>query len=91
MTIHIEIYTKKKCPYCDSAKKLLIQKSLNFLEIPVDNNEKNNTYSEMYKRSGRTTVPQIFINKIHIGGSDDLNTLNEQGKLDELLINPINQ
>lgn len=82
---NIEIYTKKNCPYCNRAKKLLIQKSLNFIEIPIENN-KNNTREEMHKRSnGQVTVPQIFINGIHIGGSDDLYILNNQGKLDHLL------
>lgn len=78
---YIEIYTKKKCPYCEKAKKLLITKSLNFKEISIDNDQNNKIRSEMYKRSGRTTVPQIFINGTHIGGSDDLHVLNEQGKL----------
>lgn len=82
---YIEIYTKKNCPYCDRAKKLLNQKSLNFIEISIENN-KNNVKEEMYKRSGgRTTVPQIFINGLHIGGSDDLHILNDQGKLNDLL------
>lgn len=87
---YIEIYTKKNCPYCKKAKKLLTKKSLNFLEIPIDNDTHENARLEMYKRSGRTTVPQIFINTIHIGGSDDLHTLNDQGKLDDFLINSIN-
>lgn len=82
---NIEIYTKKNCPYCNRAKKLLIQKSLNFIEIPIENN-KNNAREEMHKRSGgHVTIPQIFINGIHIGGSDDLCILNNQGKLDHLL------
>lgn len=85
----IEIYTKKNCPYCDRAKNLFIQKSLNFIEILINNDDKKNKiYLEMYKRSGRTTVPQIFINGIHIGGSDDLHILNNQGKLD-LFVNKI--
>lgn len=83
---YIEIYTKKNCPYCESAKNLLKKKSLHFIEIPIENNKYNNVHSEMYKRSGRTTVPQIFINGIHIGGSDDLHHLDKQKKLDHLLI-----
>lgn len=86
---YIEIFTKKNCPYCESAKKLLTKKSLNFTEILIENN-KSTTYLEMFKRSGRTTVPQIFINHIHIGGSDDLHALDENNKLDHLLIKPKN-
>lgn len=84
--IYIEIYTKKHCPYCNRAKELFIKKSLNFIEIPIKNNKKDNKYIEMHKRSGCNTVPQIFINGMHIGGSDDLYNLNNQGKLDEILI-----
>ncbi|URJ25072.1 glutaredoxin 3 [Candidatus Blochmannia ocreatus (nom. nud.)] len=85
--INIEIYTKKNCPYCDRAKKLLIKKSLNFTEISIDNLQlSNNIVKTMIERSnGRTTVPQIFINNKHIGGSDDLILLNDSGKLDILL------
>ncbi|URJ29815.1 glutaredoxin 3 [Blochmannia endosymbiont of Camponotus sp.] len=80
---YIEIYTKKNCPYCDRAKSLLIKKSLDFKEITIDdNNLLNNMYIEMKQRSnGCTTVPQIFIDGLHIGGSDDLVSLNNQGKL----------
>lgn len=88
---YIEIYTKKNCPYCERAKKLLIKKSLDFIEILIKKNEKDNIYLEMHKRSGCTTVPQIFINGIHIGGSDNLYNLNSQGKLDLLLINSKNK
>lgn len=84
---YIEIYTKKTCPYCEKAKQLLIKKSLDFQEISIDNDQNNKIRSEMYKRSGRTTVPQIFINGIHIGGSDDLHILNDQGKLNNLCSN----
>lgn len=83
---NIEIYTKKNCPYCNRAKKLLIKKSLNFVEIPIDTDD--NVRAAMKKRSGgRITVPQIFINDIHVGGSDDLHSLNNQGKLEHLLKN----
>lgn len=84
--IYIEIYTKKNCPYCERAKKFLTKKSLDFIEIPIENSKESDTYLKMHKRSGRTTVPQIFINGIHIGGSDDLLSLHNQGKLNYLLI-----
>lgn len=85
---YIEIYTKKKCPYCERAKALLIKKSLDFKEISVDySNLSDDKNIEMRQRSGgRTTFPQIFINGLHIGGSDDLMLLNDQGKLDLILI-----
>ncbi|WP_331828558.1 glutaredoxin 3 [Candidatus Blochmannia sp. SNP] len=84
---YIEIYTKINCPYCDRAKKLLIKKSLDFKEIPIDhNNSSNSMYIEMQQRSnGCTTVPQIFINGLHIGGSDDLISLDNEGQLNLIL------
>ncbi|URJ28185.1 glutaredoxin 3 [Candidatus Blochmannia vicinus (nom. nud.)] len=80
---YIEIYTKRNCPYCERAKSLLIKKSLDFKEIIIDNhNSLNSVYIEMQQRSnGCTTVPQIFIDGLHIGGSDDLISLDNQGKL----------
>ncbi|URJ31749.1 glutaredoxin 3 [Blochmannia endosymbiont of Camponotus modoc] len=86
---YIEIYTKKNCPYCERAKTLLTKKSLDFREISVDCNNLSDSISiEMRQRSGgRTTFPQIFIDGLHIGGSDDLVLLNAQGKLDLILIN----
>ncbi|URJ26212.1 glutaredoxin 3 [Blochmannia endosymbiont of Camponotus modoc] len=86
---YIEIYTKKNCPYCERAKALLTKKSLDFREISVDCNNLSDSISiEMRQRSGgRTTFPQIFIDGLHIGGSDDLVLLNAQGKLDLILIN----
>ncbi|WP_159715032.1 glutaredoxin 3 [Blochmannia endosymbiont of Camponotus nipponensis] len=86
---YIEIYTKKHCPYCDRAKALFKKKSLDFKEIPVDINDSDDSIGiEMRQRSGgRTTLPQIFINGLHIGGSDDLEFLNNQGKLDLIVMN----
>ncbi|URJ24425.1 glutaredoxin 3 [Candidatus Blochmanniella camponoti] len=86
---YIEIYTKKNCPYCERAKALLTKKSLDFREISVDCSNLSDSISiEMRQRSGgRTTFPQIFIDGLHIGGSDDLVLLDNQGKLDLILIN----
>jgi glutaredoxin 3 len=64
------IYTSEVCPYCNIAKQLLKQKGLSYTEIRVDLDEK--AREEMIARSGRRTVPQIFIDDQHIGGSDDL-------------------
>lgn len=77
------MYTKTICPYCTRAKTLLASKNQNFTEISLD--EHPEKIEEMVEKSQRQTVPQIFINGQAIGGFDDLNALNQQGKLDELL------
>lgn len=80
----IIIYTTKICPYCIRAKNLLTSKNMSFEEIDVSDN--NELREEMIKKAGgRRTVPQIFINGQHIGGFDDMNLLNQEGKLDNLL------
>lgn len=79
----IEIYTKAWCPYCHRAKQLLHSKGLHFQEVSVDNDAKQ--MERMQSRSGRKTVPQIFIDGRHIGGSDDLESANQTGALDQLL------
>lgn len=79
----IIIYSSLTCPYCDHAKELLDQKGLAYKEVNVDENP--NDLREMVEKSGRRTVPQIFINGKHIGGFDDLRRLNESGKLDALV------
>ena len=80
----IEIYTKLLCPYCARAKALLQSKGAAYDEFDITmGGEKR---AEMLARSnGRTTVPQIFIEGRHIGGSDDLIALDEAGGLDPLL------
>jgi glutaredoxin 3 len=72
------------CGFCLRAKRLLDMKKIDYQEYPVDFDRPKK--AEMVERSnGRTTVPQIFINGRHIGGCDDLMSLEQQGKLDELL------
>jgi glutaredoxin 3 len=80
----VEIYTKFLCPYCSRAKRLLGDKQVEYEEYEISGNvEKRN---EMIQRAnGRTTVPQIFIDDRHIGGSDDLAALEAGAKLDALL------
>jgi glutaredoxin 3 len=80
---NIEIYTKATCPFCHRAKALLQSKGAQFNEIAIDNDPKKR--EEMIERSGRTTVPQIFIDGQHIGGCDDLHALDAKGGLDSLL------
>jgi len=80
----VEIYTKMLCPYCSRALRLLASKGVNFEEIDITLGGPKRV--EMIQRAqGRTTVPQIFINDRHIGGSDDLAVLDAQGGLDPLL------
>ena len=80
----VEIYSKAYCPFCVRAKALLAQKSVIYREIEIDKNPE--LRPEMITRSkGITTVPQIFINNLHIGGCDDLFELNYKAKLDDLL------
>jgi glutaredoxin 3 len=84
MTTTVEIYTKFACPYCVRAKHLLDSKGVTYTEYDVTMGGAKR--AEMVARaSGARTVPQIFINDIAIGGSDDLRTLDAQGKLDSLL------
>ena len=80
----VEIYTTPTCPFCHRAKALLNQKGAAFQEIDAAGN--SDLRAAMTQRAGgRRTVPQIFIDDRHIGGSDDLRALESQGKLDALL------
>lgn len=80
----VEIYTTPFCPYCHRAKNLLKQKGVDYTEYDVMMASKKR--GEMRERAGgRNTVPQIFINGRHIGGSDDLVALDQNGELDPLL------
>jgi len=84
MNADVEIYTWSTCPYCNRAKALLRQKGVEFREHNLDGDEAGR--EEMSKRAnGRRSVPQIFINGNHIGGSDDLYQLESKGQLDPLL------
>ena len=82
----IEIYTTPFCGYCARAKSLLAKKGAAYEEFDVMMDEKKR--AEMRQRSKRSTVPQIFINGQHIGGSDELAALEQAGKLDPLLAQP---
>lgn len=80
----VELYTKSWCGYCNAAKRLLKSKGVSFVEVDVEDDA--DRLPEMIRRAGgRRTVPQIFINDRHIGGSDDLHLLDRQGGLDPLL------
>ncbi|WP_068075839.1 glutaredoxin 3 [Novosphingobium lentum] len=80
----VEIYTKWGCPYCMRAKALLGGKGVEVEEYDITMGGPKR--AEMLDRApGRTTVPQVFIDGLHVGGSDDLAALDRAGKLDALL------
>jgi glutaredoxin 3 len=80
----IEIYTQPWCPYCSRALNLLKQKGVAFQEIEAPGGSP--ARAEARQRSGGlTSVPQIFIDGKHIGGSDELRALDRAGELDALL------
>lgn len=80
----VEIYTTPLCGYCHAAKRLLTQKGAAFTEIDVSRDP--DLRAVMTRRSnGGRTVPQIFVGGTHVGGCDDLYTLDRDGKLDPLL------
>ena len=80
----VEIFTTRWCPYCHSAKALLARKGIAFTEIDVSG-DWNGRQTMIERANGRTTVPQIFIGKTHVGGSDELHALERAGRLDALL------
>lgn len=80
----VEIYTKATCPYCQRAKRLLDGKGVDYAETDILRTP--DARPAMIERAGgKSTVPQIFIDGKHVGGSDDLATLERLGKLDPLL------
>ncbi|HEX7348152.1 MAG TPA: glutaredoxin 3 [Rhodanobacteraceae bacterium] len=80
----IEIYSTAMCPYCVAAKNLLDARGLEFRELRIDTDVV--ARREMLKRApGARTVPQIFINDVHVGGFDDLAAAERSGELDKLL------
>ena len=82
--VKVEIYTSPLCGFCYQAKTLLNTKRVDFDEVDIIAHPDRKT--EMLERSnGRHTVPQVFINNAHIGGCDDLYSLDSEGKLDPLL------
>ena len=80
----VEIYSSLWCPFCRRAKALLDAKGVAFEEIDVDADP--NRRQEMMRRAGgQRTVPQIFVDGAHVGGSDDLAALERAGRLDDVL------
>ncbi|MDA3934830.1 MAG: glutaredoxin 3 [Gammaproteobacteria bacterium] len=83
--MNIVIYSKEYCPYCRMTKQLLNSKGVDYELIDIEGNAE--LRQRMIERSGRKTVPQIFIGDQHIGGFDDLNEMERKGQLGTLLAN----
>ena len=79
----VEMYVNSWCPYCAAARALLGSKGVKVAEIDIEALPERR--AEMITRSGRQTVPQIFIGPTHVGGYDDMAALDRVGKLDLLL------
>ncbi|WP_108647992.1 glutaredoxin 3 [Polynucleobacter rarus] len=81
---NVLMYSSQVCPYCRMAEKLLATKGITEIEkvmIDLDPTKRE----EMMQRTGRRTVPQIYIGDVHVGGFDDLSALDKLGGLDKLL------
>ncbi|MBU3068403.1 glutaredoxin 3 [Aestuariicella sp. G3-2] len=79
----VTLYTTRYCPFCVRAKALLDHKAVTYTDISVDNNPE--LRQEMMAKSGRHTVPQIWIGEHHVGGCDELMALERSGDLDAML------
>ena len=82
----VVMYLTASCPFCQSADRLLSGKGVAVEKIRVDLDPARRV--EMMQKSGRRTVPQIWIDELHVGGCDDLYALERAGKLDPLLKAP---
>jgi len=83
MTAHVKMYTRKWCGYCTAAERLLEAKGVPYEQIDCTGD--NKTRKWLVDETGRTTVPQIFIDGKPIGGYDDLRALDRRGDLDKML------
>lgn len=84
MTAHVLMYSTGVCPYCVMAERLLKAKGVDDIEkvrIDLDPEQRN----QMMQKTGRRTVPQIYIGDTHVGGFDDLSALDRAGRLEPLL------
>lgn len=82
-TPKITVYTKRICPYCVRAKRLLDRKGVAYEEIDVENDDALRAW--LVEKSGQMTVPQIFAGERSLGGFSDIDALDRQGKLDPIL------
>lgn len=81
----VKVYTTAVCPYCNNAKQLLKSKGVEFQEIGFQTLSNEERQELAQKTNNYRTVPQIFIGDIFVGGFNELNNLNQQGKLDDML------
>lgn len=79
----VVMYATDWCPYCSRARRLLDSKQVAYHEIDIEMSPE--ARAEMQRRSGRTSVPQIFVGDVHVGGCDELHALDARGALDALL------
>lgn len=83
MPAHVKMYTRKGCGYCTAAERLLAAKGIPYEQIDCTGD--NKTRAWLLEATGRSTVPQIFIDGTPIGGYDDLSALDRRGDLDKML------
>lgn len=83
MAAEVIVYATRFCPYCMMARRLLNKKGIEFTEISVSGDTA--LWDDMEQKSGRNTVPQIFINGESVGGYDDIAALDREGDLDQKL------
>lgn len=83
MAAHVKIYTRKWCGYCTAAEKLLAQKGVRYEQVDATGDPATRKW--LADTTGRSTVPQIFIDGKPVGGYDDLRALDRSGALDRLL------
>lgn len=79
----IIVYANQSCPFCIRAQKLLNAKGLSYEWIDVTGSP--DLWAQMEERSGRNTIPQVFVKGQHVGGFDDLYAADQSGRLDEML------
>ena len=79
----VTVYGNDSCPYCGAVRMLLTKKGISFDEVII--NKDDDKRAEMLARSGKTSVPQVFIGEQHIGGFDELYELDKAGQLEQLL------
>jgi glutaredoxin 3 len=83
MIATVKVYTTQICPYCIRAKALLKKRGVPFEEIDVSNDAEKRAW--LVSVSGQRTVPQVFIDDVPVGGSDELHALDRSGELERLL------
>ena len=81
--VNVVMYGTQSCPYCVAARRLLTSKGVDYEDIRVDMHPE--LRSEMQRKGGGHTVPQIWVKGQHVGGCDDLYALDRQGELDRML------